>query len=381
MLRMQTEGQAGVWILAKLLEDSELVRAKNIFSRRDCTWRFRAFFVFAIGLSALGVTYQSIGYWLDSQRFHQRGRSFQAGSGSIKLNLNCTGKGGPMVVLDSGMGGSALDWLYVQPEIAKFTRVCSYDRAGHGWSDSSPLPRTSLHIAAELKELLTSARERGPYVLVGHSFGGYNVRMFAKRYPSDVAGMVLVDAKHPDETSRQKQLQDSLPAPVKARIENDEQRRRFFTRFYEPIGLYYGIDRLKLALGGVYSPAFPKELQNEVLFLDQQPKYIKGVEAEDKLDDESAAQVRAAGTLHDLPLIVLTAGRPYAGDSSDTLLTETQKKNRDDLWIYELQAQYTHLSSRGKQVVVEQSSHEMPTDRPDAIVSAVREIWGLVKED
>jgi len=123
------------------------------------------------------------------------------------------------------MGGSSLDWLRVQPEIAKFTRVCSYDRAGYGWSDSSPMPRTSLQIAEELKGLLTSAEERGPYLLVGHSFGGYNVRMFAKLYPSDVAGMVLVDAEHPDEGSRQKQLQDSLPPLVKALVENSEKRR------------------------------------------------------------------------------------------------------------------------------------------------------------
>jgi len=182
-----------------------------------------ALFTVAIALSAIGVTYQSIGYWRDSRRFPQRGRSFRVGA--IKLNLNCTGKGDPTVVLDSGMGGSSLDWLRVQPEIAKFTRVCSYDRAGYGWSDSSPMPRTSLQIAEELKGLLTSAEERGPYLLVGHSFGGYNVRMFAKLYPSDVAGMVLVDAEHPDEGSRQKQLQDSLPPLVKALVENSEKRR------------------------------------------------------------------------------------------------------------------------------------------------------------
>ena len=283
------------------------------------------------------------------------------------------------MVLDSGMGGSSLDWLRVQPEIAKFTRVCSYDRAGYGWSESSPMPRTSLQIAKELKALLTSAEERGPYLLVGHSFGGYNVRMFAKLYPFDVDGMVLVDAEHPDEESRQKQLQGSLPAPLKARIANCEKSRRVLTQIYEPIKLYCGVDRLKSAFGGVYSQTFPKDFQEEILFLEQQPKYIKAVEAENILDEQSAAQVRGAGGLGDRPLIVLTAGNPYARDPSDNLLTEAQRNSRDNLWIYQLQTQYVHLSSRGKQMVVHKSSHEMPTDTPDAIGASVREILGLTK--
>ena len=116
-----------------------------------------------------------------------------------------------------------LVWLRVRPEIAKFTRVCSYDRAGYGWSDASPAPRTSAQSAKELKELLTSAGERELYILVGHSFGGYNVRMFNKLYPSDVAGMILVDAEHPDEEVRQKELQDTFSPSIKATIEKRKQ--------------------------------------------------------------------------------------------------------------------------------------------------------------
>src|SRR5256885_11213084 len=187
-----------------------MARRENVIG----VWTARvilALLTLALFLAAIGAAYQGIGYWRDSRRFPQRGRSFRVGP--IMLNLNCTGKGRPTVVLDSGLGGSSLDWTRVQPEIAKFTRVCSYDRAGYGWSDLSPEPRTSSQIAKELKGLLTSAAERPPYVLVGHSFGGYNMRMFSELYPSDVAGMVLVDAEHPDEGSRQKELQDALPGP------------------------------------------------------------------------------------------------------------------------------------------------------------------------
>jgi len=203
--------------------------------------------------------------------------------------------------------------------------------------------------------------------------------MFSKLYSSDVAGMVLVDAEHPDEGSRQKELQDALPVPIRARIEREDERRQLWNQIIQPIGLYFGLDRLKVALGKTYSSNFSKEFQHEVLFLEQQPKYIKAVEAEDKLDAESADQVRAAGDLGDRPLIVLTAEKPYAGDPNDNLLSNEQKNGRDNLWIRQLQTQYAHLSSRSRQIVVHGSTHEMPTDRPDAIVFAVHEVWSAVR--
>ena len=116
--------------------------------------------------------------------------------GGYQLHVNCTGKGSPTVILDAGFGCDSTAWLTVQPEIAKFARVCSYDRAGLGWSDPGPKPRTSQQIVKELHTLLAKADIRSPYVLVGHSFGGYNVRLYAGHYPDEVVGMVLVDANH-----------------------------------------------------------------------------------------------------------------------------------------------------------------------------------------
>lgn len=114
----------------------------------------------------IGLAYQWFGHKHDARQYLQRGQSFRVGS--ISLNLNCVGEGSSTVVLDSGLGGTSLDWISIQPQLAKFTRSCSYDRAGYGWSDPSTAPRTSLQIAKELKQLLNAARERGPYVLVGH---------------------------------------------------------------------------------------------------------------------------------------------------------------------------------------------------------------------
>ena len=111
-----------------------------------------------------------------------------------RLNLYCMGRGSPAVVFDSGWGDWAPVWMIVQPEVAKWTHACSYDRAGAGFSDPGPMPRTSVRIAEELRGALHNAGIEGPYILVGNAFGGNNVRTFAARHPEEVAGLVLVEA-------------------------------------------------------------------------------------------------------------------------------------------------------------------------------------------
>lgn len=188
--------------------------------------------------------------------------------------------------------------------------------------------------------------------------------------------MQNIQTKRPDKDA----LQASLPEAVKARIEKNAKRQEFWNKISQPIDLYLGGDRLKLALGESRAANRSRELQEELLFLEQQPKFIKAVESENQLDGLSAAQVRTSGDLGDRPLIVLTAGEPDAGDPDDNVLSLDQKKARDNLWIYQLQAQYARLSSHGKQLVVQRSSHNMPTDRPDAIVSAVREVCSEINK-
>ena len=119
--------------------------------------------------------------------------------GSHRLHINCIGEGSPTVIIDSGIGGFSLEWSRVQNKLSNEFRVCSYDRAGYGWSDPGPTPRTTVRISRELRILLSEAEVKGPYILVGHSFGGYNIRYFASEYPDLVAGMVFVDASHPEQ--------------------------------------------------------------------------------------------------------------------------------------------------------------------------------------
>ncbi|HEY1961346.1 MAG TPA: alpha/beta fold hydrolase, partial [Rhizomicrobium sp.] len=125
------------------------------------------------------------------------GRLVEAGDGA-RLNMYCIGHGSPAVVFDSGFEDWAPAWAAVQPDIAQFTRACSYDRAGAGFSTPGPRPRTNVRIADELHTALRNAGIHKPYILVASAFGSYNVRAFADRYPSDVAGLVLVDADATD---------------------------------------------------------------------------------------------------------------------------------------------------------------------------------------
>jgi pimeloyl-ACP methyl ester carboxylesterase len=151
-------------------------------------------------LAILGASYQAIATWMDARNFPPPGQMVDVGG--YRMHVYCSGSGSPTVVLDALFPGTVSNWAWVQPEIAKTTRVCAYDRAGQGWSDSGPKPRDALHGAHELHALLEAAEIPGPYILVGHSLGGLTVRMFADQYPDEVVGMVLIEATNPDSWKR-----------------------------------------------------------------------------------------------------------------------------------------------------------------------------------
>ncbi len=146
-------------------------------------------------LIAGGSVYQAIGSSIDARRYPPPGQLIDVRG--HRLHVHCTGEGGPTVLLEAGGYGASLQWAWVQPGVAQFTRTCAYDRAGLGWSDSVPGPRTASVEAEELRSLLTNAHEPGPYVLVASSYGALVARAFAARYADQVAGMVLVDPAHP----------------------------------------------------------------------------------------------------------------------------------------------------------------------------------------
>ena len=313
-----------------------------------------------VSLATTGALYEMIDRWRDTRRFRERGHLVQAGS--IRMNIDCSGQGSPTVILESGSGGPSVDWLMVQPEVAKFSRVCSYDRAGYGWSDSGPKPRSSLQIAHELKQLLQGAGEQGPYVLVGHSMGGYDIRVYTGLYPRDVVGLVLVDASHEDQ---------DLRAPESIRNwQLDDRKHTGWKKLKYFFQLHLGWARLTADRD---VPEFwPKVFREEEEFLTLPTKHQFAVIDEDQVFSTlSAAQVRSAGNLGDRPLIVLTATR------QDDIAPEIPLKDaeaEEDLWVHQLQPELAHLSTHGKRIVID-SSHEMPTEHPEIVISAIHEVW------
>lgn len=316
-------------------------------------------------LAIVGALYEMIGSWRDAQRFPQRGHLVQAGS--IHLNIDCSGQGSPTVILESGLGCPSVDWLMVQPEVAKFSRVCSYDRAGYGGSDSGAEPRSSLRIARKLKLLLQAAGEKGPYVLVGHSIGGCDIRVYTGQYPNDVAGMVLVDASHEDQDLR---APDSI-----RKWSRDDRKHPGWKKLKYFFQLHLGWARL---MADRDAPEFwPKAFRDEEDFLTFPTKHQFAMIDEDQVFSTlSAAQVRSAGNLGDRPLIVLTATRQ---DDIPSEIPPKDAQTDEDLWVHQLQPELARLSTRGKQIVVD-SSHEMPTEHPEVVISAIHEVWVAVHQ-
>jgi pimeloyl-ACP methyl ester carboxylesterase len=171
--------------------------------RRLGSWIRRGLVWLVAGLLALaviGAIYQVVATQIDQRAYPPPGEMVNV-NGHL-MHINCVGRGSPTVILESGLGNMSADWANIQPEVAKTTRVCSYDRAGTGWSEPGPTPRDPKQIAHELHTLLGKAGIDGPYVLVGQSFGGLYVRMYADLYPKEIAGMLLVDSSHPDMWTR-----------------------------------------------------------------------------------------------------------------------------------------------------------------------------------
>ena len=320
--------------------------------------------VLVIAAVCAGVIYQQISNWLDSRRFPQQGKSIPLGREfpDVWLNMDCSGLGSPTVILDSGLGVPAVGWYQVQSEVAKFTRVCSYDRAGYGWSTSGPMPRTSAQIVSELHALLQKSGEPGPYVFVAHSFGGYNVRVYTAKYPGDVAGLVLVDTSHEDQMNH-------MSPGLKQFMAEETSKMKMELKF-APLLIYSGFARLMSGLDELKS--LPIERRRELRYLELQSKYLGATGSEMLSFDESAAEVRASGNLGNRPLIVLTAGKILSEGMPANLKTEMEAFQ--EMWIHDLQPKEAALSTRGKQIVVSDSDHMIPIERPQPIIDATREV-------
>jgi pimeloyl-ACP methyl ester carboxylesterase len=289
--------------------------------------------------------------------------------GGYKLHLNCTGQGSPAVVLLAGAGDFSFDWDLVQPQAAKFTRVCSYDRAGEAWSDLGPRPRTMFQEAFDLHRLLRAAGERPPYILVGQSLGGMVARIFAMEHPGETAGLVLVDAFDEDaqlfmngKLVRVRMLSKDreIPAPRTSVTAGDA----LSTEEKQKIEAMIKQFKIKPEIDAPFDK-LPVALQKERIWALSELKHFAAT-ADDYLPEETAkiyVETRAATfPLGNLPLIVLSRSKD---DYPPSVAEEMSKEHKDE------QESLSELSKRGKLIVVPNSGHHIQLDAPNAVIGAI----------
>lgn len=307
---------------------------------RNCARLFRI--VFAIEVAALvivallGLRYERRARQDDAAQFHPAGQLVDIGG--YRLHLYCTGSGGPTVILEHGHRATYLDWYRVQPEIARFARVCSFDRAGYGWSDPSPRNRIPSVMADELRSALQAAGEKPPYVLVGHSFGAMDAIMFAHKFRDDVVGVMLVDGSTPESLHRA-----SL-------------RTRLWFRTMQ-LSMPFGLPRWRGWFDGG-----PKDTVAIKRALTCRPQFIETIFREDAAFPATANEIRAITSLGSVPVVVI-ARDPATGSNSESEARHAHQ-----------QREMAQLSSNSRLVVADGSGHDVPLARPDVVVEAVKSL-------
>ena len=253
--------------------------------------------------------------------------------GGYRLHLWCTGDGAPAVILDAGLGGTSAGWGFVQPDVARFTRVCSYDRAGMGYSDSGPSPRTARRIANELAELLARSGIDGPVVLVGESIAGFNVRMFASDHPEYAAGLVLVDASHEDDAHEVPGMVRFVPL-----LSTIGALRLLGVSFGQPIESLAPSVR-QFARATMFRASGYQAAADEVIHI-----------------RETVSEIKSSRRRLTIPVMVVTGAR-----------------GADQRWR-RLQQDEASLSERGCLVTAQQSGHVVAIDQPEIVVEAIRTV-------
>ena len=328
-----------------------------------------------------GFVYERIGRARDARVTQPRiGQAYTVNGHS--MNLYCSGTGSPTVVFEAGGNAPGYSWMPVQPSIAQFTRACWYDRAGVGWSGPPASVRTSANMAEDLHELLRAAGEHAPYVFVGASVGGEYSRIYAAHYPNEVAGMVMVDSSHPDQHE---------PAFMLGPMNRMSVRQRKFMCGAFPWMVNLGIMRLLTPRPrSAHRPGFTPEQAMKLATLQSQPTSFRAqsdqtcvatnggaiIEDGGTGNPEVDAAARRAGSLGDRPLVVLTAGQ-Y--DKPDDPVGAKQADDFHEVWVHQLQASLARLSTRGKQIVVDQADHGIADEAPQVVIEAVRSVVDQVR--
>jgi pimeloyl-ACP methyl ester carboxylesterase len=306
-----------------------------------------------LALAVVGAIYQAIATERAERAHPPPGEMVDVGG--HRLHIDCVGQGSPTVVLDAALGNMSAQWVWVQREVSDTTRVCAYDRAGMGWSEMGPEPRDAKQISSELHALLKGAGIEGPYVPVGHSFGGLYMQTYAARYPNEVAGAALVESSHPDQFDR-------LPEGE----ENYERTKQLYA--VAPLLARIGVIRL-FDLSPA-PPELPQQQRAQIDALNPSTRQLSTTAQEFRASPATTAQARSLRTLGDKPIAVISAG--------------TQQPE----WL-ELQDALAALSPNSMHRVVEGATHtSVVYDRSEAqgtsaaivaVVEAVRNDRSLAR--
>lgn len=280
------------------------------------------------------------------QKYQPTGKLVDIGGRKLHVVATATtvGEGSPTIILESGMGGCSLDWSLVVPELSKEANVISYDRSGLGWSTSTVELPTCSHYVNDLRMLLQAIGAKPPYLLVGHSYGGMIMRLFAARYPEETVGLVLVDSTHesrylPDLSTRERKAQ--------RKINSNEFRLGYLL---SPIAIP------RLLRKHIGSNRLPDSLRKVVVALGYRSNAFEAVYSELLCTQESSVQLLNAKSLDaDLPVLVLTAG----------------KQTKD--WM-QGQQMLSKLTKRTNQIIVEDSWHSIAIHKPDAVIKAIKSL-------
>jgi pimeloyl-ACP methyl ester carboxylesterase len=278
------------------------------------------------------------------------------------MHIHCAGSGLPTVVMEAAATASWLAWRRVQPQLSQDTRVCSYDRAGHGWSDPRPGPRDADHIVGELHDLLDQAGVERPLVLVGHSAGGLYARAFAHRFPAEVAAVALLDASSPEQL-------DVLPG---WRAMYEQNRRDYPARLRrEKLRVWSGWERL-MGRCRVDDAGEAPEIVGQYAAMMCRPSFVGGEENEYPYFEETSRQAALLASFGTVPLLIISRD-PGAGEGSSS---ETMA--REHAWDQE-QERMKALSPRSWRVIARGSGHAVHHDRLELVVSELRVLMGHLR--
>jgi pimeloyl-ACP methyl ester carboxylesterase len=293
------------------------------------------------------------------------------------MHMRCTGEGSPTVILEAGWGDWSLQWQPLQEEISTFTRVCSYDRSGTGFSDIRPEGRTVQQMSDELATLLETANIEAPYILVGHSFGGMIVRLYASQYPENIAGIVLLDSVHPDFYS------DTINAKFPELAEGQDS---VVSQFEETAEMLSNAP-IPRNLAPLFIPDsdvayfLPEELRKDWKQQVMIPEYFQSMVGSINVLDESVEQVTGTN-LQDIPLTVIAAGKSYLATAiirpqnelaPNYAIAEENIEEYTSVWL-DFQEDLANLSTNSTLIIAEESGHYIHYDQPELVLNAIRQL-------